>query len=224
MRWTYAGIRGIRLSHDDAPGPAVTENLLRIRDLLIQHHPEGIEDCVLGYQTLTVFFEPQVLGRERLIDTIEGLDPDLSRQPLPGRDIELPVWYSQESGQDLEAVSEHCKLSVEDLIRLHCSKTYNAYATGFAPGFCYLGDTPERLAIPRLNTPRREVPAGSVALADRQTAVYPSASPGGWRLIGRCPLRLFDVTDSPPGLISVGDRVTFRPIERDQFLAMGGSL
>ena len=224
MRWTYAGIKGIRLSHDDAPSPTVTENLLRIRDLLIQRHPEGIEDCVLGYQTLTVFFEPQVLGRERLIDTIEGLDPDLSRQPLPGRDIALPVWYSQESGQDLEAVSEHCKLSVEDLIRLHCSTTYNAYATGFAPGFCYLGDTSERLAIPRLNTPRRKVPAGSVALADRQTAVYPSASPGGWRLIGRCPLRLFDVTDSPPGLISVGDRVTFRPIERDQFLAMGGSL
>jgi len=223
MRWSCAGINGIRLSHDDAPSPAVTANLLRIRDLLIQRHPEGIEDCVLGYQTLTVFFEPQLLERERLIDTIEGLEADLSGHPLPGRDIELPVWYSTESGQDLEAVSEHCKMSVDELIRLHCSETYNAYATGFAPGFCYLGDTPEQLAIPRLDAPRREVPAGSVALADRQTAVYPSASPGGWRLIGRCPLNLFDVTASPPGLISVGDRVTFRPIDRDQFLALGGS-
>ena len=107
---------------------------------------------------------------------------------------------------------------------MHCSQVYNAYATGFAPGFCYLGDTPEPLAVPRLATPRRAVPAGSVALADRQTAVYPSASPGGWRLIGRCPLELFNLSKSPPALIAVGDRVSFKPIDKDRFVELGGQV
>lgn len=224
MHWSYAGVNGLRLSHDDSPSPAVTASLLQFRNRLFKCYPEGISDCVLGYQTLTVFFDPSVLTRERLVATIETLGADPSDQPLPGRQIDLPVWYSTGSGQDLAEVAELCGLSVDGVVEMHSSQVYNAYATGFAPGFCYLGDTPEPLAVPRLATPRRAVPAGSVALADRQTAVYPSVSPGGWRLIGRCPLELFNLSKSPPALIAVGDRVSFEPIDKDRFVELGGQL
>lgn len=224
MRWSPAGVTGLRLSHDDAPSPGVTASLLRLRQRLVEKHPGGIVDSVLGYQTLTVFFDPAVITRDRLADTVESLGADRSDVPLSGRRIEVPVWYSEESGIDLAAVAEYCRVSVDDVVEMHSSEVYNAYATGFAPGFCYLGDTPEPLTIPRLDAPRREVPAGSVALADRQTAVYPSVSPGGWRLIGLCPLKLFDLGQSPPGLIAVGDQISFRPISRDRFLELGGIL
>ncbi|MDG1065544.1 MAG: 5-oxoprolinase subunit PxpB [Luminiphilus sp.] len=228
MRWSYAGLTGIRLSYDDSPSPAVTASLLRLRDRLHTKYPKGLTDCVLGYRTLTLFFDPAALSRETLLAAIEALDDDLDamsdfRQDS-GQAVELPVWYAEESGQDLPAVAERSGLSVDAVIALHSSISYTAYATGFAPGFCYLGEVSEQLEMPRLRTPRRAVPPGSVAIADRQTAVYPSLSPGGWHLLGRCPLSLFDLEKSPPGLITVGDQVSFRPISRDEFLSLGGTL
>ena len=121
-------------------------------------------------------------------------------------------------------MADCCRVSVDELIDLHTGTTYHAYANGFAPGFCYLGEIPEKIATPRLATPRRQVPAGSVAIADRQTAIYPIASPGGWNLLGRCPTPLFDRRSAPPATINVGDRVRFKAIEREEYLALGGGL
>ena len=106
---------------------------------------------------------------------------------------------------------------------MHSETTYFAYATGFAPGFCYLGTLPHQLVTPRLATPRNKVPAGSVAIADLQTAVYPCESPGGWRLIGQCPQPLFDLNNTPANLLSVGDTVRFEPMSEADFYAMGGA-
>jgi len=111
-------------------------------------------------------------------------------------------------------------LTAEKAVELHFAQTYHAYFLGFAPGFAYLGDLAEEIAIPRLETPRKEVPAGSVGIAGRQTAIYPLATPGGWRLIGRTPLELFKKDREPLGLIGIGDQVRFRPITRTEFLAM----
>ena len=224
MRWSYAGLTGIRVSHDGPPSPAVTASLLALRDRLSKKWPQGLTDCVLGYHTLTLFFDPEELSRDAVVAAIDDLDSNQEIQPDMGRTVELPVWYSEESGEDLQAVAQNSGLSMEAVIRLHSSRPYNAYATGFAPGFCYLGDVDEQLEIPRLRTPRRFVPAGSVAIADRQTAVYPKDSPGGWHLLGRCPLTLFDLGQTPPGLIAVGDQVVFKPISRDEFFSLGGSL
>jgi len=228
MQCSHAGLTGIRLSHDDSPSPAVTASLIALRDRLNSKFPKGLTDCVLGYRTLTVFFEPAELSRETLLGAISDLDSKLgvasNKSQYSSRTIELPVWYAEESGQDLSTVAERSGLSVAAVIELHSSTAYNAYATGFAPGFCYLGEVSEQLEMPRLGTPRRAVPPGSVAIADRQTAVYPSRSPGGWHLLGRCPLPLFDLEQTPPGLISVGDQVSFKPISRDEFLSMGGRL
>jgi KipI family sensor histidine kinase inhibitor len=141
-----------------------------------------------------------------------------------GKVVEIPVYYAPESGPDLEAVAAESGLAVDEVIGLHSGRDYRVYAIGFAPGFAYLGELDERLALPRLATPRVRVPRGSVAIADRQTAVYPAASPGGWRLLGRSPLRMFNPEGDPPMPVSVGDRVRFVPIARDVYLAAGGEL
>lgn len=224
MRWSYAGLTGIRLSYDGSPSSTVTASFLDLRDRLTNQYPKGLTDCVLGYRTLTLFFNPAELSRETLLAAIGDLDNIVGSQQCQGRSVELPVWYAEESGQDLAVVAEHSGLSVEAVIELHSSSQYTAFATGFCPGFCYLGNTSERLEMPRLQTPRRAVPAGSVAIADRQTAVYPTVSPGGWHLLGRCPVPLFDLNKSPPGLIAVGDQVSFKPITREEFLSLGGTL
>ena len=110
------------------------------------------------------------------------------------------------------------------MVTLHAGVEYRVYAIGFAPGFAYLGQVDERIAAPRLATPRPRVPRGSVAIADRQTAVYPSESPGGWNLIGRCPVAMFDPAAEPAMPVTVGDRVRFEPVDRERFLALGGEL
>jgi KipI family sensor histidine kinase inhibitor len=134
------------------------------------------------------------------------------------------VYYAADVGEDLESLAQHAGLSTAEVIDLHSSTEYRVYAIGFAPGFAYLGQVDERIAAPRLTTPRLKVPRGAVAIADRQTAVYPAVSPGGWNLIGRCPVRMFDPDAEPTMPVTVGDRVRFEPVSRERFLALGGDL
>jgi KipI family sensor histidine kinase inhibitor len=134
------------------------------------------------------------------------------------------VYYAAEVGEDLEPLAARAGLSTDEVIALHCGTDYRVYAIGFAPGFAYLGQVDERIAAPRLATPRLKVPRGAVAIADRQTAVYPAVSPGGWNLIGRCPVRMFDPNAEPIMPVAVGDRVRFESVSRERFLALGGDL
>ena len=138
--------------------------------------------------------------------------------------VELPVYYSTESGPDLAAIAQRNKLSIEQVIQLHQAKEYQVYAIGFAPGFAYLGDVDERIASPRLSTPRLKVPKGAVAIADKQTAVYPNTSPGGWNIIGLCPVDMFDQKATPHMPIKVGDNIRFKAISRNEYLSLGGQL
>ena len=138
--------------------------------------------------------------------------------------VELPVYYSPESGPDLQSLSKLVGVSTREIIDLHQSIDYRVYAMGFAPGFAYLGEIDSRIAAPRLQTPRLKVPAGSVAIADRQTAVYPCQSPGGWNLIGLCPEPMFDMAKTPPTPIKVGDRVRFQQVTRREYMALGGEI
>ena len=141
-----------------------------------------------------------------------------------GRTVVLPVYYAPESGEDLEALADRANITVDEVIQIHSSGEYRVYAIGFAPGYAYLGEVDERIAAPRLSTPRTKVPRGAVAIADRQTAVYPAVSPGGWNLIGRCPVRMFNPDSDPTMPVSVGDRVRFEPIDRERYLDLGGEL
>lgn len=187
----------------------------------------GIVDLVPSYTTLLVVFDDDHYDRfaifKTIRQTIEAIDPnDFSVKDQ--REVVIPVYYGKEVAPDIEDVANHCKLSVDEVIKRHHETTYRAYAIGFTPGFAFLGNTPDELHTPRKTTPRLKVPTGSVALAENQTAVYPSVTPGGWQIIGRTPVNLIDWGSKNLALIAMGDSVRFEPISRDEFLVQGGLL
>jgi KipI family sensor histidine kinase inhibitor len=182
-------------------------------------------DLVPSYASVMVLFDAlacdHVDARRRLAGALSQLG---EAPPDSGRSVTLPVYYAPEAGVDLEPLAERTGLSVDEVIALHSATEYRVYAIGFAPGFAYLGEVDARIAAPRHPTPRMRVPRGSVAIADRQTAVYPAASPGGWNLIGLCPVPMFDQSANPCMPANVGDTVRFEPVSREEFLALGGQL
>lgn len=186
-------------------------------------------EVIPSYHSILVVYDFLQLDHSQLMLCLVDLLEQLKTQQQlahpteqSGKLIELPCYYSTESGPDLAVVASMHQMSVSEVIQLHSSMLYQVYAIGFAPGFAYLGWIDERIATPRLKSPRAKVPAGSVAIADRQTAVYPSTSPGGWHLLGHCPLPLFDLTKEPVMPFSIGDSVKFVSIERAEYLRLGG--
>lgn len=182
-------------------------------------------DLVPSYASVLILFDPLCNSHPGIARRVrEAVNAMAAAGNIEGRSVSLPVLYSTEAGHDLQALATRARLSIEAVVELHTSIEYRVYAIGFAPGFAYLGQVDERIAAPRLATPRPRVPAGSVAIADRQTAVYPAESPGGWNLIGRCPLPMFNPGMEPAMPVSVGDQVRFEPVDRERFLALGGTL
>ncbi|MBT5030789.1 MAG: 5-oxoprolinase subunit PxpB, partial [Proteobacteria bacterium] len=158
--------------------------------------------------------------RKQLVDVVA----ESTNIHTSGKLVELPVLYGEPYGLDIKAIAERVEITEVEVAELHQAQKYRVYAIGFAPGFAYLGEVDERIAAPRLATPRQKVPRGAVAIADRQTAVYPSESPGGWNLIGLCPTLLFDPDAIPPMPVRVGDSVRFVAIDEVEFLNLGGEL
>lgn len=170
-----------------------------------------------AYTTLLIRFHPLAVREpERMIRSI--LDgPSTRPSECEFNLIEIPVCYDAEFAPDLDSVAAHAGISPAEVIRRHSSTGYEVAFVGFTPGFGYLTGLPAELAAPRLPSPRTRVPAGSVGIAGDQTGIYPSATPGGWRLIGRTPLRMFDANRAEPSLLSIGNGVRFRPIDRAEF-------
>lgn len=170
----------------------------------------GILETVPAYGTLLVHYNPLVISfmqvRAFLGEKLTQAEAAVTRNP---KRVEVPVRYGGEPGLDLESVARHLYLRVEDVVRLHSEKTYTVYMMGFTPGFPYMGRLEDALVMPRLETPRTRVPAGTVAIAGSQTGIYPIASPGGWQLIGWTPLKLFDPHADAPFLFVPGDEVRF---------------
>jgi inhibitor of KinA len=140
-----------------------------------------------------------------------------STAEVVGRKVRVPVVYGGEYGPDLNHVARFHKLTEEQVVRLHSESEYRVYMIGFVAGFPYLGAVPDEIATPRLETPRLKVPAGSVGIAEKQTGIYPCEAPGGWQIIGRTPLELFDSLRQPPALVEPGDIVKFGPISEEEF-------
>jgi inhibitor of KinA len=182
----------------------------------------GVIELAPAYTTIGVFFDPARTGSfDKLKATIEhalqtSLEP---ARPRAGGEtvIEVPVCYDDEFAPDLNDVAQHTGLSQDEIIRRHSDAIYRVACVGFTPGFPYLSGLPPELATPRRSSPRKEIPAGAVAIGGTQTGVYPRKSPGGWNVIGRTPLRLFDVEREGPALLHAGDQVRFRRISRAEF-------
>jgi KipI family sensor histidine kinase inhibitor len=180
---------------------------------LIDRSPlEGVVETVPAYATLLIHYDPLRLNYESLREWVGSkLDQSDASVVKKARLIEVPVQYGGEYGVDLAFVAEYHGMQVEDVIRIHSSKTYTIYMMGFTPGFPYMGKLDDGIVTPRLETPRTRVPAGTVAIAASQTGIYPIDSPGGWRLIGHTSLQLLDLTYETPFLFAPGDEVRFLP-------------
>ena len=180
---------------------------------------KGVCDVAPAIASVAVFF---ATPRDLALSATE-IQRALTRRSRPGgKNLkpslhQVPVCYDPEFALDLTEVTEHCRLAPNELVRRHAAAEYRVRCVGFTPGFPYLSGLPRELATPRRATPRTSVPAGSVAIGGAQTGIYPLPSPGGWNIIGRTPLRLFDVTRAPAALLRAGDRLRFIPIDRDQF-------
>lgn len=198
---------------DEANMPWILAASQRLREAFGQQ----LIDLVPSYTTLLVQFDlAPGEARQRIQHALQGLQPDAGSG---GRRHQIPVWYHSSVGPELPLLAARSGLSEDEVIALHGSRDYPVFALGFAPGFGFMGLVDERLATPRLSTPRKRVAAGSVGIAERQTAAYPAVSPGGWNLIGRTPLRLFERDHS---LLQPGDRVRFVAVGHAEFINLGG--
>lgn len=225
LQITPAGENALILYLGERSSTAVADRVAAATAIISAQLRDVLIDLIPSYASILVIYNPlrtdHLAVSTRLRRELAGLRPT---DTLAGRLITLPAWYAMEAGPDLQALADRAGLGIDEVINIHQSAEYRVYAIGFAPGFAYLGEVDARIAAPRLPTPRQKVPRGAIAIADRQTAVYPAPSPGGWNLIGRCPVRMFNPQSSPTMPLQVGDRVTFQAIERDEYLALGGEL
>lgn len=227
MFWRYeiTGIDTITLHFGEEIDIALVRQIHCAAIRLQQALGDRLIDVVPSYTTLLLRYD---LMRDDLASLLSDIRQALARLPEPGITgqsetvVDIPVWYHPMVGPDLERLASDAGLSVEEVIQRHCSRTYHVFAIGFAPGFAYLGEVADELAVPRLATPRARVPAGTLGIADTQTAIYPLASPGGWNLIGRTPLILFDPGRDQPSLLRAGQQVRFCPVDRERYLELGG--
>ena len=198
----------------------VNQRVHALNALLQTKNIAGIVETVPAYCTLLIHYDPLILTFDQVThwvrDKLTQVDDSLNRKP---RQLEVPTRYGGASGPDLEAVAASKGISTADIVRIHSEREYTVYMMGFTPGFPYLGTLDERLIMPRLETPRTLIKAGTVAIAGSQTGIYPLDSPGGWHLIGWTPLKLFDSTSEAPFLFSPGDIIKFIPLESDSLLS-----
>lgn len=217
VRLLPLGDAALTVELGDAIDPAVNARVIALAERIRGQSWNGVLDVVPTYRSLTIHVDPRRLDLPALMERLRLLPAPPPAEPASGKEVTIPVLYGGDAGPDLDDLAEFANLSATDVIRLHSSTAYRVYMLGFTPGFPYLGSVPEPLAMPRLETPRPTVPAGSVGIAGRQTGIYPIASPGGWRIIGRTPRALYRPVSQTPFLVSPGDVVRFVPIDAATF-------
>ena len=222
MRFQAASDQALLVYLGEEIGAPAHDRVVQLLRLLQREPLPWVLNIQPAYCSLMITFDAVAVDHAEVQARLTEYERRAEKLPVErARLVEVPVCYGGEFGPDLEELAAKQKLSAVKMIQLHCSRTYHAYFLGFAPGFAYLGNLAKELVAPRLETPRKAVPAGSVGIAGHQTAIYPFATPGGWRLIGRTPLQIFQKDRKPMNWIAIGDQVRFRPISREQFLWQG---
>jgi inhibitor of KinA len=212
------GDRSLLVELGDRISPEVNRRVRELSVMLEKNPVEGVLETIPAYRSLLIIYDPLTTNTRVLQHQIEDLQKKSEVVDIPEpKTVEIPVAYGGAFGPDLEWVARYHKTSNEEVIHLHTATTYQVYMIGFTPGFPYLGELPESLATPRRQTPRTTIPEGSVAIAQRQTGIYPVTSPGGWHILGRTPIKLFNPLQIPPAILEMGDLVRFFPIEAEEF-------
>ncbi len=195
--------------------PFIHDLVLGLNEAVVSSKIVGVDYTVPAYCSLSIVFSPTLISYNQLQSKLEQLLSDLNSAPsLTGKLHKIPICYQEEFGPDLAQVCQITGLNRKEVIQLHCQEIYRVYMIGFLPGFPYLGLVSPKLQVARLSKPRIKVPAGSVGLAGQQTGIYPSEAPGGWQIIGRTNVLLFDPKKKNPALFSVGDQVQFYEVNQ----------
>jgi len=224
-KFRLAGDRGLLVEFGNAITPEINQSVRAMTFALEVAAVPGVREVIPTYRSVVVVYDPLTTHPSLLSNRILSLYEGLARiEPPAPKESVIPVCYGGECGPDIAFVAEYNHIGVDDVIRLHSEPSYPIYMLGFSPGFPFLGGLSENLHTPRLTSPRTRVPAGSVGIANNQTGIYPIASPGGWQLIGRSPVRLFDPDRPNPFLLRAGDTLRFGPITPDEYRrrAVGG--
>lgn len=224
------GDSALLIGFGDRVDPAIGHRVQAFVAHLLARPLRAVRDVVPAFSTVTLHYRPeQVPGSggtpyERLrLQVRQRLEIDLGADTAEPRLFEVPVWYGGEAGPDLDDVARQRKLPPEEVVRRHVASAHVVYMLGFAPGFPFIGGLDPALQMPRRTTPRTSVPPGSVAIARDQTCIYPLDTPGGWNIIGRTPLRLFDAAAEPPCLLGPGDAIRFVPIDETAYRNMASA-
>jgi inhibitor of KinA len=202
----------------------INRKVVAFNDAILKAEIHGVEELVPTYRSLLVRYDPLKTSYEQLVFRVKDLEATLevSDVKVVGRKVTVPVVYGGEYGPDLGQVAKCHGLTEEQVVRLHSEREYRVYMLGFVAGFPYLGEVADQIATPRLETPRLKVPAGSVGIAEKQTGIYPCEAPGGWQIIGRTTIKLFDPLQQPPTPLSSGDTVKFKPILEAEYKTLLG--
>lgn len=214
-----AGDKSLVMEFGNNISPEINTKIRSMVTAIDESEFHGIEEVIPTYRSILIIYNPLIIDYQDIIDKLKKMEThlnDTSNNEV--RIIELPTVYGGEYGPDIEFVAKHNNLTIEEVIEIHSSTDYLLYMLGFTPGFGYLGGMSEKIETPRLQVPRTKIPAGSIGIAGKQTGIYPIDSPGGWQLIGRTPVKLYDPLAEPPVLLNAGDYIRFIPIDEEKYL------
>jgi KipI family sensor histidine kinase inhibitor len=218
VRFLLTGDTSLTVEFGNEISETINSKIRAFSIALSQSDIPGIVETVPTYRSLMIHYDPEVIRYDPLVDKLRGLLGGLDQITIPPSDVlEIPVLYGGEEGPDLDFVAKHNGKTQEEVIKIHTSTEYLIYMLGFTPGFTYLGGMSDEIAAPRLKTPRVKIPAGSVGIAGSQTGVYPIDSPGGWQLIGRTPVRMYDPGRETPILPQAGQYIKFYAIDQAEY-------
>ena len=219
IKYIPAGDRSVVMEFGNSINPEINWKIRNMVSTIENGKLNGISEIIPTYRSILIIYDPLAIEYNSLIDYLKQAVNNLGDSSEgQARIVELPTVYGGEYGPDIEFVADHNNLTVEEVIKLHSSTDYLLYMLGFTPGFGYLGGMSKKIETPRLQVPRTKIPAGSTGIAGSQTGIYPIDSPGGWQLIGRTPVKLYDPLGTPPILLNAGDYVRFVPVSEEEYL------
>jgi inhibitor of KinA len=219
-----AGDSALVIEFEDRIDPEVNARAVRLAEAIAGERIGGVRDVVPTYRSVAVYFDPLRMEYDRLQNYLDKIDPDATAAADRAAELRrIPVCYGGELGPDLAEVAGFADTTEQEVVRLHAGGSYRVYMLGFVPGFAYMCPVDSRIAMPRRPTPRVRVPLGSVGIGGIQTGVYPAETPGGWRIIGRTPVKPFDPMRATPFLMKAGDTVQFYAINRAEYDAWPSS-